>query len=108
MTHRGTIFFELDTNGIPIGIEKSFTFESRSMQLLPRQQQQFSVLRTALNTAVNTTGTPYSTGRIKDIIRLNRTDTPAVIVRKILADSQLYTKDSRKSNDASLILFKIT
>jgi serine phosphatase RsbU (regulator of sigma subunit) len=99
-------FLELDTNGIPIGIDKSFSFESRSMQLSPGSIG--FLYSDGIETAVNTAGTPYSTGRIKDIIRLSRADTPAVIVRKILADFQAYTKEAGKSNDASLVLFKIT
>ncbi len=99
------VFSELDTNGIPIGIDKSFTYEVKSQQLTPGCIG--FMYSNGLETALNPNGITYSTGRIKDIIRLNREETPAVLVRKIFNDFKNFIQDTRLSNDVSLIVFRI-
>ncbi len=97
-------FTDLDTKGIPVGIDKNFTYEARTVPVIPGS---IGILHSdGLEAALNTSGSAYSTGRIKDIIRLNRGDTPAVLVRKIYDDFRSFTRGSTLSNDVSLIVFR--
>lgn len=97
-------FTDLDTRGIPVGIDKNFTYETRTIPVTPGS---IGILHSdGLESALNTSGAAYSTGRIKDIIRLNRGDTPAVLVRKIYDDFRNFTKGSTLGSDVSLIVFR--
>jgi sigma-B regulation protein RsbU (phosphoserine phosphatase) len=97
-------FTDLDTRGIPVGIDKNFTYETRTIPVTPGS---IGILHSdGLESALNTSGAAYSTGRIKDIIRLNRGDTPAVLVRKIYDDFRNFTKGSILGSDVSLIVFR--
>lgn len=97
-------FTELDTNGIPLGIDKGFSYESKIVQL-PAGSIGF-LYSDGLESALNKQGASYSTGRVKDIIRLNKDDTPAVLIRKIFTDFKNFTGDTKLLNDVSLIIFR--
>jgi sigma-B regulation protein RsbU (phosphoserine phosphatase) len=99
------VFAELDTNGIPVGIDKNFTYEVKSQQLSPGCIG--FLYSGGMESALNRSGNTYSTGRIKDIIRLNRDDTPAVLVRKIFTDFKNFVQDARLVSDVSLVVFRI-
>lgn len=97
-------FTDLDTKGIPVGIDKNFTYESRTVPIMPGS---IGILHSdGLESALNTSGAAYTTGRVKDIIRLNRNDTPAMLVRKIYDDFRNFTKGSVLTTDVSLITFR--
>lgn len=97
-------FTELDTKGIPLGIDKNFIYEFHSMKM---QSGGIGFLYSdGLKTAVNKEGGAFSPGRIRDIIRLNTADTPAVITRKIYTDFSSFSKTAELKNDVSLILFR--
>jgi hypothetical protein len=97
-------FADLDTKGIPVGIDKSFTYESRTVPIMPGS---IGILYSdGLESSLNTSGAAYTTGRVKDIIRLNRNDTPAMLVRKIYDDFRNFTKGSVLTTDVSLIIFR--
>lgn len=98
------IFTELDTNGIPLGIDKGFSYESKIVQLPPGSIG--FLYSDGLESALNMQGASYSTGRVKDIIRLSRDETPAVLIRKIFTDFKNFTGDIKLLNDVSLIIFR--
>ncbi len=97
-------FIELDTKGIPIGIEKNFSYEVKSFKA--GKSCVGFLYSDGVSSAVNEEGISYTPGRIKDIIRLNLEDTPAVLTRKIYSDFSAYTKGVKLQNDATLIVFK--
>ncbi len=49
----------------------------------------------------------YSVGRIKDIIRINKDESPARLVRRIVADLQNFAGDKPIPEDISLVVFRI-
>jgi serine phosphatase RsbU (regulator of sigma subunit) len=97
-------FADLDTKGIPVGIDKNFTYESRTISVMPGS---IGILHSdGLESALGASGTPYTIGRVKDIIRLNQGDTPAMLVRKIYDDFRDFTKGGLLTTDVSLIVFR--
>ncbi len=98
------VFAELDTKGIPLGIDKNFIYEFRSVKVQPGSWG--FMYSDGLTLAVNSEGAGFSPGRIRDIIRLNHADTPAVLNRKVYNDFTAFSKTAALKNDVSLILFK--
>ncbi len=97
-------FTDLDITGIPVGVDKSFTYESRELHVPPGF---IGLLYSdGLESALSGTGVAYTIGRIKDIIRLNLNETPAVLVRKIYTDFREFTKDTGLLQDVSVMVFR--
>lgn len=99
------IFTDLDTKGIPVGIDKNFNYDAKMLSLKPGTIG--FLYSDGLETATNKDGNPYSTGRIKDIIRLYQDDAPAALVKRIYDDFKNFIQDTMLSNDISLIIFRI-
>lgn len=98
-------YIELDTKGVPIGIERDFIYESRTYKASPPTIG--FLYSNGFSTAVNSEGMTYSVGRIKDIIRINKDESPARLVRRIVADLQNFTGDKPIPEDISLVVFRI-
>jgi len=98
-------FIDLDTKGVPIGIERGFSYESGAVKAHP---DSIGVMYSnGLVNARNRDGASYTIGRVKDLIRINRGDSPAVLARRILADFEQYTDGTVLTADVSLVVFKI-
>ena len=98
-------YIELDTKGVPIGIERDFIYESRTYKASPPTIG--FLCSNGFTTAINSGGEGYSVGRIKDIIRINKDDSPARLVRRIVADLQNFIGDNQIPEDISLVVFRI-
>lgn len=98
-------FNDINTEGVSIGADKTFTYGMKSVQTAPGHIG--IVYSGGLKAAINSEGVGYSLGRVKDIIRLNKKDTPAVLVRKIYNDITGFTSGTRLYNDISMIIFRI-
>jgi serine phosphatase RsbU (regulator of sigma subunit) len=99
------LFRELDTKGVPIGIDRSFSYKSQSIKT---SSNSIGILYSdGFNSAFNKNGEMYSLGRIKDTIRLNKDESPAVLTRTIYTDFKNFVKGSKLIDDISLIIFKI-
>ncbi len=98
-------FIELDTKGIPIGIDKNFAYEARSCDVKPGQIG--FLYSDGLSSALNGNGESFPIGRVKDMIRLNHGDSPAVLSRKIYEDFKAFVGDEKLISDVSLVIFKI-
>jgi len=98
-------FKELDVKGIPLGIDRNSIYKSQSIKV--SSDEIGFIYSKGITSALNKNGENYSIGRIKDIIRLNRNDAPAVLSRKIYVDFKSFTENIKNVNDASLIIFKI-
>ncbi len=98
-------FIELDTKGVPLGIEREFIYESRTYKAgSPTIGFLYS---NGFNTATNAEGVGYAAGRIKDIIRINKDESPARLVRKIMADFQKFVDERPVPEDVSLVVFRV-
>ena len=96
---------ELETKGIPIGIDKSFVYESKSMKASPGS---IGILYSNGTKSINSgNGEQYASGRMKDIIRLNVDDSPAVLVRKIYNDMNSFCSGEFPARDISVLIFKL-
>ncbi len=99
------LFSELDTKGVPIGIERNFSYKSQSIKT---SSNSIGILYSdGFNSAFNENGEAYSLGRIKDMIRLNKDESPAVLTRTIYTDFKNFVKGTKLIDDISLIVFKI-
>lgn len=98
-------FIELDTKGIPIGIEKDFIYESK--EYVVKGPCIGCIYSNGITGAVNSNGQPYSIGRIKDLIRLHNSESPALIIRRISSDIDTYTSNTAVKEDISIIIFRI-
>lgn len=98
-------YIELDTKGIPVGIERGFSYEGKTLKVGSRSIG--FLYSNGLTSAFNKDGMTYSIGRVKDIIRLNREDSPAVLVRKIFNDFKNFIGDTTLLSDISLIVFRV-
>lgn len=99
-------FLDLDTRGIPVGIDKNFVYEAKSAATSPGQIG--LIYSPGLTAAMNEKGEPYTPGRIKDLIRLNKKESPAIIARKVYEDFVSFTGDVAMLSDVSVVFFKIT
>ncbi|HDP79332.1 MAG TPA: hypothetical protein ENN21_00660 [Spirochaetes bacterium] len=98
-------FAELNTGGDPIGMDKAATYEARSVQTMPGFIG--TLFSRGLTELTGPEGTTYSTGRVKDIIRLNRNDSPALLIRKIYDDLKGFLGETKLMSDISLIVFRV-
>ena len=99
------MFQELDTDGIPIGIDRDFSYKSQIIRVMPNS---LGILYSnGITNAINNAGDNYTTERIKGILKKNKNDTPAILIRKIYADFKDFVTDTELPNDASLIIFRI-
>ncbi|HON76851.1 MAG TPA: PP2C family protein-serine/threonine phosphatase [Spirochaetota bacterium] len=98
-------FMEFDTKGIPIGIDRNFNYETKTIEL-PSGSIGF-VYSDGLTSAMNSEGNAYQLGRIKDILRGASDDTAAVLTRKIFDDFKNFSEGVRHTSDVSGIVFKV-
>ncbi len=99
------VFSELDTKGIPLGVDKNFVYEMRSIKIVSGG---FGFIHSdGLISAMNKDGSAYSSGRIKDMLRLNIGDSPAVLARKLHRDFTSFTEGQEMMADVSVVLFRI-
>ncbi len=97
-------FIELDSEGIPIGVDREFHYKHKTTRLPPKSIGLFH--SDGLSSAVDKEGNSYSISRVMDIIRINKEETPAKLVRKIYEDLFSFVKGSAMLNDISLVLFR--
>jgi len=98
-------FLELDTKGIPIGIERDFIYESKEYRA--HGPCIGCIYSNGIADAVNAQGQPYSIGRIKDLIRLHNSETPALIIRRISSDLNDFISNTVLKEDISIVIFRI-
>ena len=97
-------FEEFDTEGIPVGIDPAFNYKHGTIETFPGciglcfSQGIFS--------AINNEGNNYSLNRIKDVVSMNKNDSPATLVKKIYEDIKFFTEGVKLLNDITLIMFK--
>lgn len=98
-------FQDLNIDGIPLGIDRTYHYEYKTFQAAPGS---IGILYSdGISSAFDPDGNNYSINRIRDIIMMNKNDTPAILTRKVFADFKGFIKDSQLLNDVSLLIFKI-
>lgn len=99
-------FSDYDTRGIPLGEKNDYSYTAATLSVNPND---IGILFTdGITRATDSKNNPYGIGRIKEVIESNLNETTAGIVKKIYNDFKLFTGDVTLTNDASLILFRIS
>lgn len=98
-------FSEYSTEGIPLGVDGMYNYKSQSARLSP---DTIGLLYSdGISSAVDKNGNAYSVSRIMDVVRMNKSEPPAALVRLIYEDFKNFTEGSPLVNDASLIVFRV-
>jgi serine phosphatase RsbU (regulator of sigma subunit) len=96
-------FVDFDAEGVPMGIDLAFHYRSRALTV---PHDGIGVCCSpGLSAALDSSGNNYSIDKIKDIIRINKNDTPAVLVKKIYNDFKNFSAAGLLS-DITVIVFR--
>ncbi len=98
-------FSELQSEGIPIGTDGHFVYESKNMRI--KGGNILFLYSNGILSALNNEGENYTLDRIKDIIRNNSDDPPPLLVRKIYQDLTNFVSGMKQNNDISLVLLRL-
>jgi len=99
-------FIEYGANeGVPLGIEKDHIFESKTVQL--HEGNIGVIFSDGFSSAINLSGDKYPISRTRNIIKMNKDKTSAVITRKLFNDFANFIQNKKQINDSTLIVFKI-
>ncbi len=97
-------FSEFDAEGIPVGIDLGFGYKHRTVSAYPDSIGLF--YSNGVSAAIDRNGNNYSVSRIKDIVRINKSDTPTTLAGKIYDDIKGFTEGVKLLNDITIIIFK--
>lgn len=101
---RGDTFSTCDTRGVPVGVDRTSKYETRSIHLTPGSTG--ILCSEGLVSAINPEGEAYGFDRIKGILRTGRDKMPVELTRKIYDDFNRFIHDKKQINDVSVIIFK--
>ena len=101
---RGDTFTTCDTRGVPVGVDRTSKYETRSFQMTPGSAG--ILCSDGLLSAINPEGETYGFDRVKGIVRGGRDKMPADLMRKIYDDFNRFIKNKKQINDVSVIIFK--
>jgi sigma-B regulation protein RsbU (phosphoserine phosphatase) len=95
----------LDTEGLPIGIEKSTAYTQKKIKLDPGD---LIILYTdGIIEAMNAKGEQYSTERFQNLIRDNAGLTPKELLDVLKEDLDGFVKNAKQHDDQTLLLMKV-
>jgi serine phosphatase RsbU (regulator of sigma subunit) len=99
---RKDAFVEFDAEGVPVGIDISFRYKHRSLTV---PYDGIGICCSpGLSAALDRNGNSYSMDKIKDIIKKNKDDAPADLIRKIYDDFKNFSA-AKMLNDITIIIF---
>ncbi len=98
-------FSEYSTEGIPLGTDKDYTYESKRVRI--KSGSILFLYSDGISSALNKEGESYSVDRIKDIVLNNNSDSPHLMVRKIYQDLTGFVSGMKQNNDISLVLLRL-
>lgn len=101
---RGDTFTTIDTRGVPLGVDKTSKYETRTFQMTPGSAG--ILCSDGLMSAINPEGDAYGFDRVKGIIRGGRDKMPVELTRKIYDDFTRFIHNKKQINDISVIIFK--
>jgi len=99
-------FIECDrARGVPVGVDQKYLYETEEVTAEPGSIG--IIYSGGIISSINGKGEEYSLASIKNIIKNNSGDTPAVLARKIYRDFSAFLGGKKQVNEASLVIFKI-
>ncbi len=97
-------FTSYDTQGQPIGVDKNTSYSSRTIRA--GQGSIGYIYSEGLVSATDGEGKTYNPERIKDIILMNRDQTPASLIRIVYSDFNNFAGEQKQERDITLLLFR--
>ena len=98
-------FTELDSRGIPVGVDKDFLYETKQV---PVHQGTIGIMYSdGLVSAMNSSGESYGTERIQKIIQSTKEKSPAIMTRELYLNLTAFIGGHKQINDITCIIFKI-
>ena len=98
-------FITYDLKGIPVGVDKGFHYEKKSVKL--EQGSIGMIYSDGFTSSINEKGDTYKIKRVKDIIIERKMESPKQLVREIYSDLSEFIGNKKQVNDITLILFKV-
>jgi len=97
-------FTEIESSGIPAGIEINYRYSLISGRL--KEDCIAIIYSDGLFSSCNSTGETYSREMLLDTVKKHWRETPAVIIREIYDSYRSFTENTPQINDVSLVLIK--
>ncbi len=99
-------FRKIESRSVPIGVEKGYNYESRSIDLTTGSIG--IIYSQGLTASINSREENYSIDTVMEIIKNNRDGSPAVLTRMVYKDYTSFIGEEEQKNDVTLIIFKRT
>lgn len=97
--------WELDTEGLILGVRKTVAFEEKQLQM---QEGDVLLLYTdGITEAQNAEGELFGIARLCDILRNNRSLSPGSIIDAVLREVSAFTGTTTLADDVAMIVMKI-
>ena len=102
--HDRNEFEELESAGIPLGIDMNFRYSLTSGRL--KENAIAIIYSDGLFTSCNSAGETYTRDMMYEVIRKHWRETPAVLLREVYDSYRLFTGGIKPLNDVSLVILK--
>lgn len=96
----------LDAGGLPLGIQPEATYQSASVTLSPGDW--LVIFTDGLVEAVNARDEDYGESRLLNAIQAGATATPADLLKRLMADLDLFVGTTPQHDDVTCMLLKAT
>lgn len=96
-------FTQYALQGKELGVDDSYSYGSKDIPVPPRGIG--IIYSDGLMQVKNSAGVTYSEERLKDIVRMNSTESPAVLTRKVYTDIQSFSGETEMDRDVTVIIF---
>jgi phosphoserine phosphatase RsbU/P len=97
-------FLEVDTPGLPIGIERSVKYEQKIITL--EKDDILALYTDGITEARNKMNKEYSQYSLQRVLKNEARNNPSKIIDSLRMDLQLFVGDSRQHDDQTLLILK--
>lgn len=94
----------LDVGGLPFGIQPEVRYESASVTLAPGDW--LIIFTDGLVEAINARQEEYGEARLMGVIEAGRADTPAALLKRMMAELDLFVGSTPQHDDVTCMLLK--
>jgi sigma-B regulation protein RsbU (phosphoserine phosphatase) len=94
----------LDVGGLPLGIQADAKYESATITLAPGDW--LIIFTDGLIEAVNARQEEYGEARLLSVIEAGKADTPSVMLKRLMAELDLFVGSTPQHDDVTCMLVK--